>query len=648
MKKIFTILFFIFALVLTNQAQVTYGPTSDPPEGVFTEVVGDLHDQLIGRPAGKDITFSAITFANKTRVFFGTQVDSIKLSLDGGDYSGVGEILTYDSVLSVPVNGYLVWTGETRLRDYPTTPVYTRFVMNISNPTGPVSAIDADSVGLNSALGSVYEVVPGESFHINLQFQASYTPTARFEPHLDFYDRESVYDVLAYSSFNWGWYWHNSPPELEVNNTLTVDEGDTATIDTHVLWGTDVESDSSEVYFTVQEIPVNGTLLLNGVRREISDSISQANVDDTLSYYAHDGSETTADSIGLRLSDGDGAFYVVGDDTTFYLQITVTPVNDPPAVVTNLALRLDEGAEEVITNTILLSEDPEDQSIMYTFDPDREGNWPANGILKLDGIPLSAGDQFTQVAIDAGSLAYKHDGTESTVDGFLFSIADSDGHSTEEILFFEIEITPVNDAPRFTANTSTEVTIWETTVITTNNINASDEESSAENVYFVIPADRNPVTDYGTISVDGVELLTGGSFTVQDLIDGKVTYFTNEQVEKDEVLFEIYDEDGAVASDAGFTVFKHIFNVTLTEVNVEEAASFNIFPNPGNGYFQLTWQGSFDSYKVMNTIGQVIKNEIIQGQSSMNLDLTEYRTGLYILHMNNSEGQNIIRKLIIK
>ena len=440
-----------------------------------------------------------------------------------------------------------------------------------------------------------------------------------------------------------GWYWENSPPELEVNNVVTVDEGDTAIIDRRDLSGIDVESDSTQVYFTVQEIPLNGTLLLNEVVLEVGDSISQANINDTLSYYVHDGSETDSDNIGLRLSDGDGEYYTVGEDTTFYLQITVTPVNDPPAVVTNLSLTLDEGTEGVITKDLLLSEDPEDQSIMYTFDPDRAQTYPKHGILKLDGIPLEPGDQFTQVAIDGGSLAYLHDGTESTVDGFLFNIADSDGHSTEEISFFDIEINPVNDPPRFTANVATEVTVWETTVITTNSINASDEESSPENVSFVIPADRNPVTDYGTISVDGVELVTGGSFTVQDLIDGKVTYFTHEQVENDEVLFEIYDGDGAVASDNGYTVFKHVFNVTLTGTNPIEVESLNIFPNPSNGHFQVSYEGLIDTYKVINITGQVVREDVVN-QTTMTLDLSDYENGLYMLLINDS----IIRKLVIQ
>jgi len=638
MKKIFTLLLLLFAVFAVNiNAQVIYGPAAEPPEGVFMEVVGDLHDQLIGRAAGKDITFSAMPFANRTRLFFGAQDSLVILSLDGPVYQA-NEHLVYSPTLSVPENGYLVWTGVTKVPDR-INPVYSRFVMKITDPVvgGPIAATD-----------SLLEIASGSSFHVNLQFQASYREDAGFEPHLDFYDRESVTDGLAYSSFNWGWYWENSAPQLRVNNEVPVDEGDTVVLDIQYLMGVDVESDSSEIYFTVEELPVNGTLELNRVTFDVSDTFTQEDLDSTLVYYVHDGSETLSDSVGLRLSDGDGAYYAVGDDTTFYLKFVITPVNDPPLLVTNDPLTLDEGAGVVIGSELLLSEDAEGDPVNYTFDPNLLGEWPKNGILKLDGVPLSSGDVFTQTDINDGKLTYKHDGTETTVDGFVFKTADTDGHSTGIVSFFDVSITLTNDPPRFTANSTTEVVVWEKTVITSSNIAATDEESDAAHVSFVLPVDGT-VTGNGSILLNDVALSPGESFTMQDILDGVVAYFVGVNAqESDFLLFEIYDEDGAVASDNGFTVFKHNFNVTLTGVNKVQLNSLNVYPNPGNGYFQITWEGSFDSYTVINATGQVIAKERIQSQYNMSLDLTEYGSGMYILKMNNLENESIIKKLIVQ
>ena len=106
MKKIFTLVLLLLAFTLTSRAQVMYGPTAEPPEGVFMEVVGDLHDQLIGRAAGKDITFSNMPFASKTRLFFGAQDSMVILSLDGAVYED-DEHLVYSPALSTPESGYV-------------------------------------------------------------------------------------------------------------------------------------------------------------------------------------------------------------------------------------------------------------------------------------------------------------------------------------------------------------------------------------------------------------------------------------------------------------------------------------------------------------------------------------------------------------
>ena len=42
-------------------------------------------------------------------------------------------------------------------------------------------------------------------------------------------------------------------------------------------------------------------------------------------------------------------------------------------------------------------------------------------------MTLAVGDTFTQADIAAGLIAYIHDGSASTADGFEFTVADGDG-----------------------------------------------------------------------------------------------------------------------------------------------------------------------------------------------------------------------------
>ncbi|MEO1624395.1 MAG: reprolysin-like metallopeptidase [Bacteroidota bacterium] len=62
------------------------------------------------------------------------------------------------------------------------------------------------------------------------------------------------------------------------------------------------------------------------------------------------------------------------------------------------------------------------QNIQYTLLEE-----PSNGLLMLMNDTLRFGDVFTQQAIDDGSLAYQHDGSDTDSDEFRFDLGDSQG-----------------------------------------------------------------------------------------------------------------------------------------------------------------------------------------------------------------------------
>jgi len=117
--------------------------------------------------------------------------------------------------------------------------------------------------------------------------------------------------------------------------------------------------------------------------------------------------------------------------------ISVTSVNDPPVLVNNTGLTVDEGGAETITSTLLLVTDTDNTpaELVYTVVV-----VPVNGTLKLGG---TATVTFTQKDIDDGMLAYEHDGSETTSDSFVFSV--SDGAGTIDATSFNISITPMHE-----------------------------------------------------------------------------------------------------------------------------------------------------------------------------------------------------------
>jgi len=661
MKKFYTIILLIAILsVTTASAQfVIYGPEHEPPGGVFSEMNGTANDNLIGTTEGKIFTYSAIDFLNRTDVFYGTVVDSIKLSMDGADFSndgGLMEVMVPDTLLSNPEAGSLVWKGVTRLADNPTQPVFTRFVMSFTSDGSPLPLIPADSLGLDPYVQAVPDLSPGITFSVKLQFQASYNAAGGYIPHIPFYDANSTYDALAYSSYGWGWYWINSAPWAEENMDVTVDEGDTVTVNSDFVLFDDVESDSTMVYLEVQEggLPQNGMLYDNDMMVTEGYSFTSADLQNDSIVYVHDGSETSADSVGVRLYDSDGAYYTMDGDSTFYIRFAVTPVDDDPEVMYNEVLAADEGAETVITDSYLMATDSEsdDADITFKLDPDSEDVWPKNGIIRKSGVPLSSGGTFTQADINSGLIAYKHDGSEDvTEDGFVFSVVDEFGHpadngSGENRFFFSIDVNFVNDNPQFAMNVPTEMTEWESPVILATHLAATDEESPDTEIFFNLVS--NP--KFGHVEVDGTAIFTGENFTMQDLRDGVVKYVqTKNATEADEgIVFTITDGDGGMTIDGEYTDFKHPINITLTSAKDQQGQKFSFYPNPGAGIFNISGADDVKSLQVFNILGDEVMNIAASGLSKGTLDLTGQGEGVYLVKITTDQGIVLTERLVVR
>jgi hypothetical protein len=170
-----------------------------------------------------------------------------------------------------------------------------------------------------------------------------------------------------------------------------------------------------------------------------NDTFTQGDIDNGLIKYSHDGSETATDSFGFTVEDGleDGVAALSG---TF--NITINNINDAPVIEKNDGITVDEGSENsVITSSMLSCSDEESgsNSIIYTL-----SSTTIHGILSKNGTTLSSGDSFTQQDIDDGIVKYSHDGSETTSDSFDFTVGDGELSQSGS---FDIVVNPVDDPP---------------------------------------------------------------------------------------------------------------------------------------------------------------------------------------------------------
>ncbi|HEV7368279.1 cadherin-like domain-containing protein, partial [Arenibaculum sp.] len=389
-------------------------------------------------------------------------------------------------------------------------------------------------------------------------------------------------------------------PEVTANAPLVVAEGSTGNaIGGTLLYTDDREDGPADVVYTLQTAPARGTLWLdadgNGIQGggealANGGTFTQKDIDDGKLRYDHDGSETTSDQFTFDVVDRNGNHVLAGRS----FSILVTPVNDAPAIVPNggtlpvaehddggtagdsAAFDL-TGVENAVklTTAVLGVSDAEsattsnDQYVYVVVTK------PGGGDIKVwrSGAwqTLTDGGRFSQTELAAGNVAYFHDPAkepDASHDRVVVRLVDGGstggGEATSANATVAFNVTPVNDAPgasggSFTiAEGATRVLGYDT------EIDVSDSDTDPETLTYRVTQGPGATAarlwldanGNGTYD-DGEALSVGGTFTRQDLVDGKVryTHLGNEVFEDSFRVRAVEPGPGLESGDATVSVF---------------------------------------------------------------------------------------------
>ena len=266
----------------------------------------------------------------------------------------------------------------------------------------------------------------------------------------------------------------NDPPE-GVDDALTVQEGDTVSVDARKLLENDTDAEDDALSITAVGDAINGIVTLDG----------------STIIYAHDGSETETGGFTYTVSDGT-------DSATALVTITVIRVNDPPVGVDD-ALAVREGGTLSVQAQHLLGNDSDAEGDALTITAVGEA---ISGLITLHG----------------NRIIYEHDGSETNAGSFAYTI--SDGTDSTSVLV-TITVSPVNDPPSSVDDTLS-VAEGGTVAVRAQRLtsNDSDAEGDPLRITDVRDAINGVVTLRGdtiTYEHDGAETTAGGfTYTVSD------------------------------------------------------------------------------------------------------------------------------------
>ena len=332
----------------------------------------------------------------------------------------------------------------------------------------------------------------------------------------------------------------NDAPAL-VNNALTLEEGETVTLDAADLSATDAEAttgvQSGALIFTVsvvsggqfEEVGAPGTAITSFTQQQLTDSEIR---------FVHDGGEA-APAYEVSVSDG------VLSDGPAGASVTFTNVDDAPELVTN-ALTLAEGETVTLDGTNLSATDIDtaDNTLVFTVSGISGGQFEE---VSGAGTPITS---FTQQQLTDSEIRFVHDGGEAAP---AYEVSVSDGGLSSASAGASITFTNVDDAPALVTNALT-LAEGETVTLVAADLSATDAETADSALIFT------------------VSNLSGGRFEEASAAGTPITSFTQQQLLDSEIRFV---HDGGEAAPAyEVSVSDGVLNtaaagasVTFTNVN---------------------------------------------------------------------------------
>ncbi|MFB0710813.1 Ig-like domain-containing protein [Buttiauxella noackiae] len=453
--------------------------------------------------------------------------------------------LAYDGVLQAPelttTKPDMVVSEPSSLHPGAETGSFSGITINASDANVAISVtLTNDAVGdlvngtqSGKKLEFVGSVADAQAWLNSLKFTASDTELGRQSASTDvqfyilsFSGNDSLVTHITVTPSN--------DPVTVPNKTLIVPEknGSGTVINDQTLTAIDPDvaagaQSASQIVYSLTAMPQYGYLTLNGTRLGIGSVFTQQDVQNNALKYVHTAtgtSQNTADSFSANVNDGATPINL-SDSVTVTLQIA--PENQLPTISGGGIVF--EGQPENAVNTGNVGQyiiansggDTQDTNLTLTIT-----SLPTHGTLYFNGVPVQVGQQLSYA--DRNLLTYQNDGEDGVAqDTFGVRVTDQGGGTgipASSDALIALNIQSVDDDPFLDPNSTRHADVVPgpaDVTLTPEMLTSLDTDSPAERVSFVV--DTAGLT-HGYLTLNGLRLKTGDTFSMEDVIEGKVEY----------------------------------------------------------------------------------------------------------------------------
>lgn len=355
-------------------------------------------------------------------------------------------------------------------------------------------------------------------------------------------------------------------PILNVNTGLTITRGEEVELTPFVLSATDIDSDDASIKFELkQPLSLDGTLLMkqaelpedpenwvnvNGLYEKVITSWTQEDLIEGNVFYRHSGNyipSPITEVLRFTLSDDN---IPPNESPMQEFSLRIMPLdNTPPELYpgTSLQMTVEEFKTTDITRQFLRYTDTDTKDrelvIKITDKPyDTDDNNPMDpGKIVLSENPDIEVTEFNQAQINHRKIAYKPPpielGMVPRLIQFKFDVHDKAGNILPEQVF-TILLQPIDNKPPIIHNKGLEVFENGFTVISTDNLDVTDEDTDPSLLTFSIL--QTP--EHGTLQIGTLEMAAGDSFIKPDIENGIISYINSgSEADKDQFKLDVTD-----------------------------------------------------------------------------------------------------------
>jgi subtilisin-like proprotein convertase family protein len=200
----------------------------------------------------------------------------------------------------------------------------------------------------------------------------------------------------------------------------------------------------------------------------------------------------------------------------------------------------------------------------------------------------------------------------------------------------------VLDNPFITRNEKLELPYDAKVFITSERLKAEDNNNSNDELVFTVVE----LPKFGELTFENNAISVGDQFSQKDIDENKLEYTSWSEDYSTYFSFTVIDGEGGFI---GITNFEIEVNSTTSAEDKEWQDEINLFPIPARNLVTVDFTKSlqdYTSYEIINLQGQAVIRDNLQKGKSIDLDISQLSTGLYII-VFKSDNTLISKKIIV-